>query len=228
MKKFNLKKFFLYLLIASVAFCALLGIGVILFGNFGEFETRILLTALTLSVTSILGLACGAYLETGRGRVLPIAGIACAAVSALMWFIVIWKEPTSNDIFAQMLMSVTLIAAACSHLSLLSMAVLDRRFRWSRPAAHATVWLLTAYLLYLIWLEKDFGGDLIPRILGVLSIVLAALTVLTPVFHFLSRTTPKAEEIDAEIARLKARLEELERQKRELAENAPPAEDQTT
>jgi hypothetical protein len=54
----NLKKFFLYLLATSAAFSAIVGIFVILFGNFGEFETEILLT--TLAVTSILDLACGA------------------------------------------------------------------------------------------------------------------------------------------------------------------------
>ena len=55
-----------------------------------------------------------------------------------------------------------------------------------------------------------------PPHVGVLSIVVAALTVVTPLFHRLSRQTPESEEIDAEIARLKARIEELERQKAEI------------
>jgi len=56
----NIRKVFLYLLIASVAVSALIGIAVIIMGDFGEFEIRVLLTMLTITVTSILGLACGA------------------------------------------------------------------------------------------------------------------------------------------------------------------------
>ena len=210
MENLNLKKFFLYLLIASVALSALIGIGVILFGNFGDFEIKILLTTLTVIVTSIMGLACGAFLESGRARALPVCGIIFAVTAAAMWMIVIWHSPSQNEAFGKTLMSVTLFAAACSHLSLLSLARLDTRFRWSNYAAHAAVWSLTAILFYLIWFEKNFDGDWIPRSLGVLSIIVAALTIVTPILHKLSSQTPKAAEIDAEIERLRRRIAELE------------------
>ena len=86
----NLKRIFLYLLIASVAASALIGIVVILLGNFGDHETKVLLTAGTVTMTSILGLACGAYLESGRGRVVPITGIVLALAAAVMWTLIIW------------------------------------------------------------------------------------------------------------------------------------------
>lgn len=220
MKNLNLKKFFLYLLIASVALSALIGVGVILFGNFGEFETRVLLTALTVTVTSILGLACGAYLETGRGKALPVCGIVFAAASAVMWFILIWHDPSQNEYFGRTLMSVTLFAAAFSHVSLLSLARLDQRFRWANYAAQLAIWALTAILFYLIWVEKNFTGDWIPRTLGVLAIVIASLTVLTPILHKLSNNAPRAEEIDAEIETLRERLAALERRRAELNNDA--------
>lgn len=49
------------------------------------------------------------------------------------------------------------------------------------------------------------------RIIGVLSIVIAALTVVTSVFHKLSRAENENEidAVEAEIERLKARLDEL-------------------
>jgi hypothetical protein len=214
----NLKKFFLYLLIASVAFSALLGIGVILFGDFGEFEIKILLTTLTITVTSILGLACGAYLETGRGKILPLAGIALAVVSSVLWVFLVWNGTIYENFFAKLLLSLTLLAASCSHISLLSIARLDKRFLWSNYAVRIAVWTLTAILLVLIWQSFKTASDLTSRIIGVLSIVIAALTVITPVFHRLSQQAPNREEIDAEIARLRARIEELESQKAELPE----------
>lgn len=64
----NLKRLFVYLFIASVATCALLGICVLLFGEFGEFELKILLTAFNVTCTSILELACGAYFDSKGAR----------------------------------------------------------------------------------------------------------------------------------------------------------------
>lgn len=213
----DLKRLFLVILVLSVVVSAAIGIVVILIGNFGEFETKVLLTTLTITVTSILGLACGAYLETGRGRTLPSAGIVLAIVSAVMWIILIWQMRIENDTYIKSLMSATLLAASCSHISLLSLARLERKFIWSRYAAHVAIWALTAFLLYFIWTNGNIDEDLMGRVIGVLGIVIASLTVITPIFHKLSAGEPNAGEIDAEIAKLKDRIAELETKKGHLA-----------
>lgn len=213
----DLKRLFLVTLVLSVVVSAAIGIVVILIGNFGEFETKVLLTTLTITVTSILGLACGAYLETGRGKTLPTAGIVLALVSAVMWIILIWQMRIENDTYIKSLMSATLFAASCSHISLLSLARLERKFIWSRYAAHVAIWALTAFLLYFIWTNGNIDEDLMGRVIGVLGIVIASLTVITPIFHKLSAGEPNAGEIDAEIAKLKDRIAELETKKGHLA-----------
>ena len=116
MPSLNLRKFFLYLFVASVALSALIGIGVILFGNFGDFEIKVLLTTMTVTVTSILGLACGAYLETGRGKIVPVAGITFALVCCVLWIILVWQGTAHESFYARLLLSLTLLAASCSHL----------------------------------------------------------------------------------------------------------------
>ena len=216
MTGFNSKRAFLYLLIASVALSAIIGIAVLIFGNFGEFETKVLLTTLTVTVTSILGLACGAYLETGRGRVIPIAGIFVAIISCVMWIFLVWHGTVNEDFYAQILMSLTLFSATCAHISLLSLAILDSRFIWSRYAFIAADSVLTAYLLFLIWNDKWIDNDITPRVIGVLSIVVAALTLVTPIFHKLS-SSQSIEEIDSEIESLKNRIAELEAKRASLA-----------
>ena len=219
MQNLNLKKFFLYLLIASVAFSALLGIGVILFGNFGDTESKILLTTLIVITTSILGLACGAYLETKRGRILPVGGIVLAILAAILWTIFIWGDVGNERFFLKCAFSTTLLAASFSHISLLSIAKLDRKFRWSFYAAHFSVWSLTAILLWIIWADLKGNSEALTRTIGVLSIIIAAVTIITPIFHRLSNQTSNVEEIDAEIVRLRARIEELEKQREEISNN---------
>ena len=205
----NLRRTFVYVLIASVALSALIGIGVLLFGDFGTIEVRILMTTLTVTVTSIFGLACGACLESGRARVLPIAGIALSIVSALMCFFIIWSVLDQNEIFIKSFLTTTLLAAACSYMSLLLLARLDRRFSWTRIGAAVCIVLLSAIFLYILWFEPIGGSDLIYRVLGILGILLASITVITPILHKLSSARSNVSAIDKEIAELEAKLERI-------------------
>lgn len=218
MQNVNLKKLFLYLLVASVAFSAVVGIVVVLLGNFGDFEIRVLMTTLTVTVTSILGLACGAYIETKQGRILPTLGIVLSIVSAIMLFFVIWDVMDDSKGFIKTVLTTILLAASCSHLSLLSIARLGRRFAWSRIAAFIFVWLLAGVLLFLLWVEPKGNGDAIARVIGVLSILIAAVTVITPVFHKLSLRETATDDIDAQIEKLLRQIEKLEEQKTRRAE----------
>lgn len=118
----NLRRVFLYLLIASVGLSALFGIGVILLGDFGSFEVRVLMTTLTITAASILGLACGACLEAGRGRILPILGIALSILSALLVMFVIWDVLDEAETFVKSVVTMAVVAVASSYLPLLSIA----------------------------------------------------------------------------------------------------------
>ena len=212
----NFRRLFLYLFIASIGLSAVIGIGVILFGNFGQLEVRVLFTTLTVTVTSIFGLACGAYLETGRGKYLPLAGIVFSIVSALMCFLIIWDVLDDSEPFIKAFLTGVILAASCSHLSLLSLARLDSRFVWIRVAAAACVSLLALIFLYILWFEPKGESDLIYRILGVLGILVASITVVTPILHKLSSVGSDVEKIDAEIEQLRARIADLEKQKEEI------------
>jgi hypothetical protein len=217
MGNLNLKKLFLYSLIVSVSLSALIGIGVILFGNFGDFEGKVLATTFTIACTSILGLACGAYLETKRGKVLPTLGIGFSIISAIMFFFLIWADHIfDNEFFLKTLGSITMLAVACSHLSLISIAELDAKFQWSKIALTVCVWVLVSILLYLIWFQPNADSEFIVRFIAVLSIIITSLTIVTPILYKLSTGLPEAEEIDAEINRLKTRIYELEQRKTEI------------
>lgn len=176
-----------------------------------------MMTTLTITVTSILGLACGASLESGRGRVLPVAGMALSIVAAVMTLLIIWNVYDRSETFIKATGTATLLALSCSHLSLLSLARLDRRFAWAKPLALASVWSLSVLLLYLMWTEPESPSDLMFRVIGILSILVAAVTVMTPVFHKLSAGDDEAAEIDAEIDKLKAQITELEERKSALS-----------
>ena len=210
----NPKKVFLYMFIASVTLSALIGIGVILFGDFGDLEIRVLLTTLTITVTSIFGLACGAYLEKKKKVQLPVAGIILAVISASLWLIVVWGHRVPSEWYIKTTMTLTILAYASSHLSLLSLARLEKRFAWIRQAAHFLIWSLGGFAIFIVWAEPH-DYELISRTMGVLAILVAVVTIVTPVFHKLSAVETDAD-IEAEIEQLKLKIEELERTKAKI------------
>ncbi len=217
--KIDTKRIFLISLIVSVTVSAVIGIGVVLFGDFGSFEVRVLMTTLTISAASILGLTCGAFLETGRGRPLPLAGIVITVIAAVMTLLIIWDVSDDSAVFVKAASSAILLAVSCSHLSLLSLARLDRRFAWTRIAAHIFIWTLTAIILYLMWFEPYSDSDMVARIIAVLGILIASVTVATPVLHKLSRTDRTLEQINAEIDELEARMDRLRQEKMRMENN---------
>ena len=218
MARLDIRRLFLISLIASVAASAVIGIGVLLLGNFGLIEVRILMTTLVITIVSVLGLACGAYIEIRGGKILPYAGIVLSVVAGLMSTFIIWDILDDDETFIKSFLTVTLLATACSHLSLLSLARLDKRFSWTRISAVVCVVLLCAILLYILWFEPAGDSDLIYRILGVLGILLASITVVTPVLHKLSSDRSDVEKIDAEIETLRKRIDDLEKRRARVAE----------
>jgi hypothetical protein len=180
----SLKKLALWFLIASVAISAALGIVAILTGNFGSFEIRIVLTTLTISAASICALASGALWE-GRGqRVLPSAGIVLALLEAALLITGIWFEPHSEQ-FWKLTASIGVVAAATAHACLVSLAKLAQRFGWARVITLIAIYLLAFLIVVSIYIEPQ--GDLGFRLIGTTSIVVAALTIMMPIFHRLSR-----------------------------------------
>ena len=212
----NLRKIFLYTLIISVAVSAVLGIGVVLFDSFGDFQSRVLMTTFTITLTSILGLACGAYYESKRSKGLPVAGIAFSLIAAMLGIYLIWAGDRGVDAVWKSAATASLLATSLALLCLVSLATLDKRFAWSRYLIYTSVTLLSAILLFILWFEPENSGDFVPRLIAVLSIVIASLTVMTPVFHRLSQKETGVAEIDAEIEKLRTRIAELEEKRAEL------------
>ena len=178
------KKVALWFLIVSVAISAALGIIALLTGTFGDFQMRIILTTLTISAASIGALASGALWEARGRKDLPIVGIGLSLLAALLLITGIWLEPLSNG-YWKFTASTSVLAAATTHACLLSLAKLSRRFGWARPTNLIAVYTLAFFVIVTIYSES--GNDLGFRLIGTASIVVAALTIMTPIFHRLSR-----------------------------------------
>ena len=223
MESLNIKKTFLYTLIGSIAVSTLLGIWAILSGEFGEFQAKILGTTLTVVGTSLLGLACGAFLESPHSgekilKTIPIAGIILAFVAAITVLIMIWGQ--LDNIWKIAAIS-AIFAFSLAQLSLLSLANLSDRFQWILTVAYLVILSLAAINSILIIVEPNSESNFVMRLIGVLTVIDAAITVMIPIFHRLSKGDFSNNQngigkIEAEIAKLKDTLIQLEQQREEI------------
>lgn len=212
------QRIFLYSLVLSVIVSALLGIGALLSGTFGEFQLKVLFTTLTVAVGSVMGLACGAGLEREAGHLLARCGIWLVLLAGVMMLTGLWTPLDYNNDYWKATASVAVWAGAVAHLALISRARLAPRFGWYLLSAYLLIPLLAIQVTIGIITQAEL--ELLGRVVGVTAILVAANTILIEIFHRLSsgetatRGRPPLHidraTIDAEIQRLKARITELE------------------
>lgn len=172
-------------LIGSIALSALTGIYLLLVGSGGDFEGKVLVTALSVSGVSILAMACGAALERGRLGWLPHAGTVTAVAAFVLLMVVIW-DVDGHRTLVQWALTLILAAAAAALACLLSLADLAPRFRWVGALGYFSDAALATMLDLFVWDLLDTHDELFSRLTGVFSILLAAVTVAVPILHRMS------------------------------------------
>ncbi len=183
-----LKRLFLWVILASLAASAAIGIAIFVLGDFGETQVKLLMTTLVIGGFSLTALANAAALAAGRGWALPLpyAGIAASILAAAMAYAMIWELGESgrrDDWDWRLLASLAIAAFSAGHLSMLStvhpragLAAMCRR------AAFLSAATVAVLLIIGISVQPDavLTKEMFVRLLGVLLIldVLANVTLL--------------------------------------------------
>jgi hypothetical protein len=170
-------------LLGSIAVSALLGIYAVLAGEFGDFEVKVLLTALAIAGASVLMMGSMSAASHATGRWRALVGVASAGAALVMVVPGLWAE-IHADGWWQLAVSFSLIAVHCAHGSLLQLARLAPRYQWSRWASIALGALLVAFLLAVVWEVAEDDG--IFQIISVVAILVSAATLAVGVFHWMS------------------------------------------
>jgi hypothetical protein len=138
--------------------------------------------------------------------------------------LLIWDFRSDNWLNEKIFFTSYALAVTCFYLSLMLLVRLLPVFRWTLIAVQIVAWAAFIVASIFIWFEpsaQSTFGEFLGKTGIILMIFIAALTVLIPVFHFVSRgrlggENDSVEKIDEEIAGLKAKIEELESRKLKL------------
>ena len=167
-------------LVLSLAVSAVIGIVIILVGDFDETEIRILATAGTLAGFSILSLPSLFHLARGRYAYLTLAGIATSLTLFAMVLIIIWGEEGYSEWFGKTLGSVGVFAFATNHALLMLIAspakILISLFQW---ATILIIVIVAGLILVAIWTEEM--PEMMMRLFGTLGVLDALGTITVPI-----------------------------------------------
>lgn len=184
-KGFRLTRLLLVVMLTAVGACAAVGVLVLLFGTFDDTSWRILGTCATIAYTSLTGLGCAVALERELLKILAVTGMVISFSACVLLTIGIWTEFFHSEEYGKACTILSLFAGALAHTSLLSLARLRPGFGWSRVVTAMAAFLLAIVLSGMLVAGEEPDEGLM-RVVGVLSILVAAGTLTVPILHRLS------------------------------------------
>ncbi|MEE8130067.1 MAG: hypothetical protein V3T48_07260 [Vicinamibacterales bacterium] len=185
----QLRKTFLWSMIVCLGLAALLGIAVLVLPQYGP-EDEILGSVSLFAAFSIVALLCAVVLERRRAVAIMWAGLGSATVATLLWLALIWFHQRMSwqveETVATTAGTFTIGGVLAAQSGLLSLPRFDNRHAGSvRRATIGVSVFLAVYFGITIWWIDDLTGiideDVLSRAMGVLAIVAACGTVVTPI-----------------------------------------------
>src|SRR5580704_3521369 len=149
--KQKLKRYFIVTIIASLVLGAILGILALLFGSFGWFEGRIMLSTLAIGVMSITSLANLRNLESDHAsyRRFAWASITFSMIALLLALSLIWISVDNTPWKPTLVFFI--LAVSTSHASLLlSERAKSKMIDVAVSTALACIALVAGLLIYLV------------------------------------------------------------------------------
>lgn len=170
--------------LASIAVNALLGIWALLADDFGQTQGRVLGTSFLVSAAMLTVLVNGAPM---RERVLwptPFVTIGTGVAAFALFIVLIWADGDA-EFPLKTGFSLLVVAGAGTLAGLLALLDLRAKLEPLRLVTDGLIGLLAITIVFAIWAEVD--ADWVPRLIGVESVLVAAMTLALPV---LSRFSP--------------------------------------
>lgn len=182
-------------IIVSLSIAALFGIVTLLTGEFGEVQSKILLTTLLMAGFSITALCHLAVV--GRAlRVVGYVGIAVSALAFVTGAVLIWRDWSNwSDVWEVTLKTFAVLAIAAASIAQANLLLLlgERRSPVIRIGLWVTVGLIALVALLIVLPIVTDGeipgdeGDLYWRVFGVFAILDVLGTIVLPVLGRVTR-----------------------------------------
>ena len=189
-QNFNLKKTFLITMIISLSISALIGIFILLFGDFGDTEWRILLTTLSIGGFSLTGLCCSVLYEKGKYIGLSFFGMASSILGFLLSMLATWEFVDFLILFdgltvwGKLTLTLIIFAFSSAHACLVLLINPEKSsVKYSLLATLLFIAIVALMLVYLVLFVNGEPPEEFFRLLGVFAILNVLGTIVTPILN---------------------------------------------
>lgn len=200
----------IWTIIVSLVIAAGIGIATIVSGEFGEVQSKVLLTTLAVAAFAILAL-CHLAIINRSVRIVGWIGIgtsvlAFVAAATLIWWVFDWENGGTDDLYVTVTKTFvvsTLAAVSFAHANLM-LLLATTPIRWMRIALDVNLLLIGLVPLLVIPVILTDGNfppqslaDVYWRFFGVVLILDALGTVALPVTSLIVRTQRRSAGLDS-------------------------------
>jgi hypothetical protein len=202
------RRFLLTAVAISITATALLAIGILLFGSFGETEGRILGSTMILAGYALLALPAGFLFDQSRHLPLAAGVVGLAAAGLVLSLVNVWSGGASSEV-GKVVLTATVFAGAAAQTA----ALAARRgegdpilVRALFPVSCALALVLATMVSVAAWAELEDAVYF--RILGSLAVLDLLTVALQPVLalarsrreiHHLRLVVDQGEEIETDV-----------------------------
>ncbi len=174
-------------LLAALAMNALIGIIIVLKGDFGDTEGKLLGTTFGLALFTVLAIPSTVQLGRGRFYTLSGFGISVSVIAFILAVSAIWSDGAFEDVFLTKLMvTFGVMAFASNHAALLLLAsATPKVIKVTLIATITMLMVITVALIISVWLE-DLPKE-IARPLTVFAILDVLGSMAVPMLSKLNR-----------------------------------------
>lgn len=177
--------------LASIATNAVLGIWALLVGDFGEIQGKVLVTSFLVSAAMLAILVNSSPINQRVLWPVPAVAAIASAGGLLLFEVMLWTE-ADEEYWWKLGGSALIVGAGGTLMGLLGLLALRPAHEPWRVADHVLTGVLCTTVIVVMWVEveEDWGA----RVIGVMSVLVAALTLALPV---LSRWLSPSESVDS-------------------------------
>lgn len=169
------RRLLLGLIVGALTGTALLAVGILLFGHFGETEGKILGTTAMLAAYALLALPAGFLLDQGRVDPLAWTTLALTVAGFVLGAVTIWAD--AGETFGKSLLTVTVFGVAATQTA--GQLAHRRTTRTLFPLSVALVLVVAAMATAAAWSEID--SSVFYRLLGAIAVLDVLAVALQPI-----------------------------------------------
>jgi len=174
--------------VASVGVNAVLGVWALVVGEFGDIQGKILATSFLVTAAMVAVLINVPAISRRAIWPIPTVSGAAGAASFALFTVLMWAGNDSS-IALKIGFTALLVGGGGTLTGLVALLKIRRSHEVVRLAHYGATLALVATSAGVIW--SSGGGDIVGRIIGVESVLVAALTLALPALGRLARTEPE-------------------------------------